>query len=199
MIRYLTSKNLTKDSLGLKSLDKEDIKLIESGRASCVYRKKFTPYIKAYDLVWELDRYLRSGNPNGKTLSMRIEFYKAGMNIARNQLWFGSGTGDVKDAFKDYYKNTQVRLGPRYRFTSSHNQFLTFVITFGLIGATFCFLAIFVPIWQVRKKLLTLGVLFLIIDFISFFSDDGLESQAGVTFFVFFYSLFIFLKIEDQE
>jgi len=197
-IRYLTSKNLTKDSIGLKSLDKKDIEMIENGQASCIYRKKFTPYIKVYELVWELDRYIRTGNPNGKTLSMRIEFLKAGFHIIHEHKWVGVGTGDIKTAFEDYYSKSDTKLGLKYRLRT-HNQFVTLLITFGIVGFSLCLIGLFFPIWYHKSDLYSLAILFLIIAFFSFLDEDTLETQAGVTFFVFYYSFFLFLKKTKPE
>lgn len=190
LVRYLTSKKLTKDAEGLSQLDEEDIKLIELGCASCVYKKTFTPYVKLYEIVWELNQYLNSGNANGKSLSLRVEFFKAGINIVKNNLWFGVGTGDVQEAFDGYYNETASKLKPKYRLRA-HNQYLTFFITFGLFGFMLAMFAFFRPIALNGYNYTALVFVFISIIVLSMLNEDTFETQSGATFFAYFYSLLI--------
>ncbi len=196
LIRYLTSKNLTKDAEGLSKLDEQDVRMIEAGYASNVYRVKFPPYVKVYEIVWELNYYLRFGNPNAKTVSMRIEFIKAGTNIFKNNFLLGVGTGDVKNAFANYYEQSHSKLTDNYRLRA-HNQYLTFMLTFGIIGFLIVVIAFVKPILLNQGCNFALVFSFLVIVLISMLNEDTLETQSGVTFFAFFYSIFILSKKND--
>jgi len=68
------------------------------------------------------------------------------------------------------------------------------LLTFGIFGFIWLIFALFYP--AIKEKgfndfLFT--ILFLII-IISFINEDTFETQAGVTFFIIFYSVFIFGK-----
>ncbi len=191
MIRYLTSKGLPKDTDGLLALDPDDIELIENGYANCVYRKKFIPYVKIYNVIWEIDRYRKTGNANDKSIVQRIEFSRAALHIIHNNFWFGVGTGDLKNAYNNAYKEIKTNLKKRNRLRA-HNQFLTFFVTFGIFGFL---LALFSMVYPGIKKRHNGGVFltgFLLIIFISMLNEDTLETQAGVTFYIVFYTLFVF-------
>jgi O-antigen ligase len=191
MIRYLASKGLPKDTDGLLSLDKIDIALIEDGYASCVYRKKFIPYVKAYNVLWEIDRYIKSGDANNKSIVQRIEFGKAAIHIIRENFWFGVGTGDLKVAYQKSYKELDTNLHKSNQLRA-HNQFLTFFVTFGILGFILAIFSMLYPGYKMAPyKGITL-VVFLLMIFISMLNEDTLETQAGVTFYIAFYTLLVF-------
>ncbi|NLP20482.1 MAG: hypothetical protein GX378_06930, partial [Bacteroidales bacterium] len=73
----------------------------------------------------------------------------------------------------------------------AHNQFLTFYITFGIIGASFCMLAWFYPIFTNFRSRSPYFILFFLIASFSMFADDMLETSSAVVFISFFYSLFL--------
>ena len=190
LVRYLTSKNLPKDAKGLAQLNERDIELIETGHASCVYGYQFTPYVKLYEVAWELKQYFLFGNPNAKTVSMRIEFFLAGSNIFKNNFLFGVGSGDVQDSFNDYYDKTSSRLLPKYRLRA-HNQYLTFLISFGLVGFTIIVFAFVKPILMNKENYSALTFVFLVIMLLSMLNEDTLETQSGATIFAYFYALLV--------
>ncbi len=193
MIRYLASKGLPKDTDGLLALEPEDVKLIEDGYANCVYRKKFIPYVKTYNVIWEIDRYVKTGNANNKSIVQRIEFGRTAIHIIHNNFWFGVGTGDLKNAYTKAYNEMNSNLKKRNRLRA-HNQFMTFFVTFGVFGFL---LAIFSMIYPGIKNQYTGGLFlmgFMLMIFISMLNEDTLETQAGVTFYIVFYTLFVFQK-----
>ncbi|MBI9068890.1 MAG: O-antigen ligase family protein [Salinivirgaceae bacterium] len=191
LIRYLTSKGLTKDSVGMSKLDQIDINLIESGYASIVHRNKFIPYIKIYELVWEIDNYLRADNANKKSVAQRFEYLKAGIFIIKNNFLFGVGTGDLQNEFNNGYEKLDSNLLNKYQHRA-HNQYLTFFITFGIIGFVLSLLSLFGPAYKSLTKLNILLISFLLIVFTSMMNEDTLETQAGVTFYIMFYTILLF-------
>ncbi|MGE4287805.1 MAG: O-antigen ligase family protein [Salinivirgaceae bacterium] len=191
MIRYLTSKGLPKDQDGLMALEPEDIRMIEKGYASCVYRSKFIPYIKAYSILWELDRYFKSGDANNKSVAQRIEYLKAAGHLISKHFWFGVGTGDLNKDYKKAFAEIDTRLHPENQHRA-HNQYLTFFVAFGLFGFMLSLSSMFFPlIWHGNKHNLML-ISFIFITFLSMINEDTLETQAGVSFYIFFYTLLLF-------
>lgn len=198
LLRYLTSKGLTKDKEGVMTLTNQDVERIEMGYASCVYNKRFIPYIKAYELLWEFDRYLKTGDANNKSVVMRFEYVKTGLSIAKNHFLFGVGTGDLKREYKRAYVNLDSKLDIKNQ-KRAHNQYLTFFISFGLVGFGLAMVALFGPAFYCKHKrnMLLLGFLFVM--FASMLNEDTLENQAGVTLFIAFYSILIFSDKPKKE
>lgn len=133
LIRYLTSKGLRKDSVGLSQLSDQDIKNIENGIANYIYTKRFSIYPKIYEFLWEIEAMKKGVNPGGHSILQRIEYLKTAFSIISKNILFGVGTGDVDDAFKLEYKLSRSKLEPQWQHRT-HNQFITFIVTFGIIG-----------------------------------------------------------------
>lgn len=196
LIRYLTSKGLAKDSAGLWQLTDHDIKLIESGITNYIYENKLRLYPRIYQTIWEIDVYLKGGDPSGHSITQRLEFLKTGWYILKNNIVFGVGTGDVPVEFKNAYNKLNSKLKPEFRLRA-HNQFLTFFISFGIpLGVLACILLIYPAFYKKRIKNYFVILIFCT-GFISMLNEDTLETQAGVTLFVFFYT--IFLRFDFSE
>lgn len=191
LIRYLTSKGLYKDSAGLAKLKPEDISMIEDGYSNYIFSRHLGIYPRIYQFFWELDVYLKTGSSGGHSLSQRIEYLKNGMEIIRKNFWYGVGTGDVKLEYDNQYEISDSKLEKELRLRA-HNQFVTFFITFGIVGFTWILLAFGYTLWHEKKWQDLPAIAFLLIAFLSMFNEDTLETQAGVSFFAFFFSLFVF-------
>jgi len=190
LIRYLSSLGLRKDATGIRQLTDSDIKAVENGATNYKYLNVSIEK-KIYELVWEFDNILKGQDPNGHSTAQRIEFFKAGYEIAKRNLFFGVGTGDVQTEFNAQYELSNSLLSQNKRLRA-HNQLLTFIISFGIIGFIIIILCIIYPIIIEKTHKILLFNVFIIILFLSFLNEDTLETQAGITFFVFFYSIFSF-------
>ena len=188
--RYITSKGLRKDSIGISLLSESDIKAIENGIPNHIYLNNFSLYSFFYKQLWMVDSYIKGDNPSGHSVTQRIEYLKGALFIICNNYWFGTGTGDVQASFDNYYKLNDTRLDDRWQLRT-HNQFVTFFLSFGLIGFTLCILAIFAPVIIEKRYSDLCFILPFAICILSFFDEDTLETQAGVTFFAFTYVFFL--------
>lgn len=191
LIRYLTSKDLRKDAEGVKALTDEDVYMIENGIANYNYinspglRARILKMIKGYEV------YQQTGNPSGSSLMQRLEYIKASLNIIKDNFLIGVGTGDLEDAFNEQFTDMNSALESQYRY-HAHNQFLGICVALGLIGFIVFIVGLIYPAIVLSGfKDYYFGIFFLIM-IISMFSDDTLETQAGVTLFSFFYSLLLF-------
>ena len=193
LIRYLTSKGLPKDADGISQLSPQDIKNIEHGISNYLFAQRLTPYTILYKLLWQIDVYRKNNECDGHTLTQRFEFWKTGIQIFSHNPWIGIGTGDIQDAFNLYYQTNETKLSPEHRYRS-HNQLLTFGITFGIVGLSIILFGLFYPVFHYKVYRHFLILSFLLIILFSFLNEDTLETQTGVTFFIFFYSIFIFPK-----
>jgi O-antigen ligase len=101
----------------------------------------------------------------------------------------GVGTGDLNTAFKDKYQSLDSKLTVKNQIRA-HNTFLTSAITFGVIGVI-CFLYLLFISAKIQLSHENLsGFVFWTIMFVTFFFEDTLETQTGVTLFAFFLALF---------
>jgi len=193
IIRYLTSKGLRKDSAGMAQLSTEDIRLIEQGKANYLHGKKFSLYNQIYLILWQVDVFRKNGNPSGHSVTQRILYLQAAAEIIGDNFWYGVGTGDVIEAYADYYHEIDSPLSKRWRLRA-HNQLLTFMLTFGIIGFIWILAGFLYPVFLERKWNDYFMVVFLLVGFFSMLNEDTLETHTGVSFFAFFYSLFLFAK-----
>ena len=191
LLRYLTSKGFRKDSAGISKLTNSDIKNIENGMANYIFEDKYALYPKIYDAIWQIDVYRKGLNYEGSSITQRFVFVKTALDIIKKNFWFGVGTGDVQDAFDKQYELNKSNLSERNRLRS-HNQYVTFFVSFGLVGFILIWFFILYPVIKLKGYNNYLFVIVLIVTLLSFLNEDTLETQIGITFFSYFYSLFLF-------
>ncbi len=198
LLRYLTSKGLRKDSLGLASLTDAEIQWIEKGIANVIFTEGYTLYGMFYEMAWQIRMYRLDGNPTGHSITQRLEYLKAGWQIFNNNFWFGVGTGDVPDAFSKQYEVMESRLSEEWRLRT-HNQFLTFGISFGIIGFVLVMASFLFPVNFEPGRSGYYFLVFLGITLLSMLAEDTLETSAGAMFAGYFYSLFLFGMNQDHR
>ena len=193
LARYLTSKDLRKDADGVMALTDEDVKNIEQGVAN--YNNWKHPGLRARlsSTLFEYNLYRRFNNPNGGSLSQRLEYTRASFHIIGRHPWFGVGTGDVPQTFAESYDEIHSPLKDEFRFRA-HNQYLAIAVAFGLVGLAFFLFVLFYPWFASKRNHTYLYMVFLCVMLLSMFPEDTLETQAGVTLFAFFEAFLLFAK-----
>jgi hypothetical protein len=191
LIRYLNSKGLRKDELGVQKLSDKDIRNIEKGIANVYYAKKFSVNSRIYKLLWEYQTAQRGGNPGGLSVVQRTEYWKASWAIIKDHFWIGVGTGDLDLAFELQYEKMNSILPLEFRHRS-HNQFLAIWIAFGIFGLSWFIYALFYP--PLKRKMLFeyFYFIFFVVIILSMLVEDTLETQMGVTLYAFMNTLFLF-------
>jgi O-antigen ligase len=198
LIRYLTSAGLKKDSLGVSCLTTKDITNIEKGITNILFTERKPIRSKIYEIIWQIDYYRNGGNPSGHSVTQRIEFFKTGWNIFLRTPLFGTGTGDINKEFDHQYKLDKTILDPNYRY-QAHNQYLTFLISFGITGFILICVSLVFPVIMAKGLKSYIPVIFFVIIFLSMLGEDTLETHTGVSFFAYFYSIYIFGKKEEES
>ena len=193
LARYLTSKDLRKDAQGVMALTDEDVRNIEQGVANYNNWKHPGMHARLSSTLFEYNLYRRFNNPNGGSLSQRLEYTRASFHIIGQHPWFGVGTGDVPQAFAQTYDEIHSPLKEEYRFRA-HNQYLAIAVAFGLVGLAFFLFVLFYPWFSSKQHRTYLYMVFLCIMLLSMFPEDTLETQAGATLFAFFVSILLFAK-----
>lgn len=175
LIRYLDSKNLTKDAAGINKLTNSDIKNIENGIAS-ILELQTGLIARIYSLKYQLEN---NKNPNGHSLLQRINYWKNGIEIAKSNWIIGVGAGDNQIEFDKQYEKVNSILYPENRLRA-HNQFLTILISLGIIGLIpfVLFLASLSKRCISKNYLLGLTIITVIITTSLF--EDTLETQLGI-------------------
>ncbi len=191
LIRYLNSKGLRKDREGIRKLSAEDIRYVENGIANVVYLNHFGFKARLYSFLWEMSDYNKNNKVYGYTLPQRFELWKNAYYLFLKHPWVGVGSGDAKDDFTQQLQLSNSSLKDSNKL--SHNQYLFFLIQFGIIGFAIIMISFLYPIIITRKYKNNLFLAFLIIMFIAMLIDDTFERQDGVTFFAFFNAFFLFL------
>lgn len=191
LVRYLTSKDLRKDAEGVSQLTEEDIANIENGIAN--YNYIYNPGIKTriMKIMVAFDNYKKDDNANGSSVFQRIEYIKASLDIIDDNILIGVGTGDIANAFNDYYIETDSKLLPEFRHRC-HNQYLAIMVAFGILGLIWFLFSLFFPLYINKNYKNYFYLVFMTIMALSMFTEDTLETQIGVTVFAFFNSFLVF-------
>jgi hypothetical protein len=198
LIRYLSSKGLKKDSAGIQQLSPEDIKLIESGYANYIFANKYGIYQRIYQVIWEIDKFIKTGDANSHSVGQRLGFAACALELIRNNLWFGVGTGDMKAAMVEQSASQNIFFQKDWE-GKPHNQYLNFIISFGLVGFCWIILALLYPRYIEQKKHILPHNFFLGIYFVSMLSIDTFDAHVGISIFAFFYTLFLFYWERDEQ
>jgi len=196
LYRFLTSKGLHKDSVGLSNLTQNEIQKIENGETSSVSYNNFEKRIRS--LLYQKESRKKNSDSNNQTINQRVVFWKAGIDIFLNQPAFGYGPGGAKTQYKKYYKNRNTNLNKSNQLLA-HNQFITQSINLGTPGTIIWIFILIYSFIKVEKGMLLFFVPYLILMFFAFMSDDMLEVQAGVTIFSFFGTLMLFYNSKRLE
>lgn len=188
LIRYLASKELRKDADGIAALNASEVREIEAGVPTCTDARDQGLRKRLNRIFFEWSNYRAGGDPDGHSIIQRWEFWKTASYIIRNNVWIGVGTGDVKEAFREAYAENDSPLNDAYRLRA-HNQYLTMWLTYGIGGLIVFLLVVFFPVLKGQRRD-SLTVMIVLLVSLSFITEDTLESQAGVMFMAFFYTLF---------
>lgn len=197
LIRYLTSRNLRKDAAGVAALSTKDIKLIENGVANYNYIAHPGIHARLLKIIKGYEVYQKTGNPSGNSVFQRLEYLKAALKIVKTHFWTGVGTGSLQQAFYHEFKSMHSKLLKKFMF-HSNNQFLDIFVAFGVFGFLFFIFTLIYPVILTKSYKNYFFVTFYLIMIISMFSDDTLETHAGVSLFAFF-SSFIMFGIERKN
>lgn len=193
LLRFLSSKGLRKDAEGVSSLTDDDIASVERGITNYRY-EQWSGMRKRYDqLKWEYWNYAAGGDARGHSLMQRLELWRTGLDLAGDHLLTGVGTGDLKNEFAARLELHESSLaGTKLR---AHNQYITILITFGLPGLLLFIAALSISVLMRPARVGIEFGAFLIIVLTSMLIEDTLETQAGVSFFAFFYALWLFQEL----
>lgn len=192
LVRYMTSKNLRKDSSGMVKMTDKDIQAVEDGIPNYNFVNSSSMRFRLYQAFWEIEDFKYGGNVSGHSIMQRFEFWRAAIGIIKQHWLIGVGTGDVRKAFDKQYIDMNTSLAEDFRLRA-HNQFLEIGVASGIIGILWLLFSVIYPAIKTRKLFTYAYFVFWMIFVLSMTSEDTLETQAGATFYAFFNSFFLFL------
>ncbi|MBA2611799.1 MAG: O-antigen ligase family protein [Bacteroidetes bacterium] len=190
LLRYMASKGLNKDSAGLTKLNAEDFKNIQKNITNYKYPTWSFLQKRVNEFIWEYDEYVHERSINGHSLTMRLYFWKAARALIKKNILFGVGTGDVQIELNKTYVETRSPLAKEW-YKRPHNQYITMTVALGVIGLLVFLFSFLYPLINLKKYLHPLFWPYFLILILSFVLEDTLETQAGLSFYAFFYTLFI--------
>lgn len=190
-VRYMTSKGLKKDSAGVSQLTDQDILNIEAGYTNHLHTGKLGFARRLDQMLWAIEQYSWYQNANNSSTLQRWVYFDIGLDIWKDNLIFGVGTGDLKQSYQDAFADDNRGLEEQFQGIS-HNQYLTVGIMLGLAGFIIFCISIFYPLFLYRSDFLY--VVFITLMLVSFMTDNTFNRQAGVILFAFFNSLLIVRK-----
>lgn len=145
-------------------------------------KEKYSSVTFAYmDKVGKLDEI---ENPEAKvfnSLVTRVSIWKSGWELAINHLPFGVGASDGKPELVKYFKQTNQHFLAKYEFPT-HNQFLDFLIKFGIVGPLIVLLYIFTIAYLGVSLRNAVVFSFFFLFFTSNLTDDFLLRFDGIAF-----------------
>jgi len=189
LLRFITSKAERKTAKAIENLSNEEISAIEKGIANYQYINMNDFSRRVHKIIWEFDVYNQHGIANGHSVVMRWVYWKNAFRIFKENILLGVGTGDLQDAFNQEYK-LQTVLSEKY-YLRAHNQYITYTISFGLIGLGWFLFFLCYPFFKLKLYNNFLYLAFFCVALLSMVTEDTLETQVGVMFFVFFNTILI--------
>lgn len=133
LIRYLNALGLTKDSVGVASLSRQQMEEVAHGVPNPVYAHGNPLRRMVHVMLFEYENYRCYNAVAGFTMLQRLELWKTGWRVVLQHPWVGTGSGDLADAMERELQATNSPLQGHGMYP--HNQYLTWLAMFGQLGA----------------------------------------------------------------
>ena len=143
------------------------------------------------------DRQMRAeGRVKDFSDSERIASLEVGMIVAKQNIWFGVGAGDVWHDIKaiyarDYAWETEPKI--------PHNQFLMIAAGTGLLGLLLFVWSFFYPLWYKRFYKEPIFLLHSICLLLSYFVEPTIEIAVGTSIYMFFASICVHYQLSNLD
>jgi hypothetical protein len=153
-------------------------------------KEKYASTTFAYmDKVGKLDEI---ENPEVKVFNSfvtRVSIWKSAWELSSEHLVFGVGASDGKPELFKYYKESNQYFLAKYKFPA-HNQFLDFLLKFGVLGPLVVLLYIFTIGFLGVDLKNAIMISFFFLFFTSNLTDDFLLRFDGIAFSGLWFSIF---------
>ncbi|RZJ51369.1 MAG: O-antigen ligase domain-containing protein, partial [Flavobacterium sp.] len=162
-------------------------------------KEKYSSVSFAYmDKVGKLDEIDHPEVKVFNSLVTRLSIWKSAWELSLKNLPFGVGASDGKPELNKYYKETNQQFLAKYEFPT-HNQFLDFLLKFGILGPLVVALYIFTIAYLGYDLKNGIILSFFLIFFTSNLTDDFLLRFDGIAFSGFWFSVFGSLWLQQKS
>jgi O-antigen ligase len=127
----------------------------------------------------------------------RVSIWKSAWELSLENLPFGVGASDGKPELIHYYKQTHQQFLAKYEFPT-HNQYLDFLLKYGILGPIVVFLYIFTIGYLGFSLKNAIIIAFFFIFFTSNLTDDFLLRFDGIAFSGLWFSIFGSYYLQQQ-
>ena len=135
---------------------------------------------------------------SGNTMDLRMAIFTVGIKLFKENPIFGHGTGDINDVLINGYKKEGFIKGYNRKY-NCHNQFLQFLLAFGLIGLLIFLVVLFLPMAYAFSVKNYLYIFFILMLCFNFLFELILETKAGVEFYAYFNVLPIVVNFKKMN
>lgn len=147
-------------------------------------------------LKWRLESIIGIQDSNyieGKEegVKMRSRLWSSSLEVFKDNWLFGTGSGDFKDELIKVYKKHKYRVQYRHEI-NSHNQYLSYMVSNGIIGLFLFLIYLFYPISMYFKGKNWLPFFISILFVLSFITESYLYTNKGVVVVSFFMTLMFY-------
>ncbi|MEI7499952.1 MAG: O-antigen ligase family protein [Bacteroidota bacterium] len=127
----------------------------------------------------------------------RLAVWSTAGEIIKKNFFFGVGTGDVKDALLEGYRENNVIPALEHKF-NAHSQYIQTFVTLGLAGFLLLLATLVFPAIRAIREEQYLYLLFLVIFAFNILFESMLEIQQGVVFYAFL-NIVLFTSIKNGD
>lgn len=191
LIRYLNSRHLRKDSVGVMALSDEDVQNVEMHIANEAYTSHFGIKRALYPMFFSIELYRCSGDIQNSSLLQRVEYWRAAWRVVQHHWLWGVGLGNHKVVVGEQLARDGSRLVGKEK-VGCHNQWLTLWLMGGIVVLLYFILMLIYPFYEQKKKISFVYIAFFIILVGSMFTEDTLETEAGLTLFAVMNSILLY-------
>lgn len=136
---------------------------------------------------------------NFNSINVRYGIYYCSSQVIKKNVFLGVGVGDLQEELNTCFHNTIGAKVYFWREHNTHNQFLFFFGSSGILGISFFILSILISIYLAIRRRDSMFLFFIISVLIVFFTENVLSRSDGVIFYSFFNSLMLFKTVLSKK
>lgn len=144
-----------------------------------------TFYNKYHNTKDDASRVEQTHSANNYSLVGRVYSYQTAVAVWKDHPLLGVGKADLRPEMAARYRQLFPQINEEHQI-QPHNQFLLYLVAFGLLGTALFVLAFYYPLWWARRRHAPMLVAQYIIVTLSFMVEPTMEGQTGLTFSLFF-------------
>lgn len=161
---------------------------------STAFQERFkTDTLRELNIIPSEDKLFTFESITKSNDATRAERWKCAVELIREKPLIGYGTGDEKKKLEEKYIKYKLTNSSVNNF-DSHNQYLAFMIKSGVFGLIAYLILLGLSLFMAIKKRNYFQLCFIVIISITSLTENILESNKGILFFVFFNSFLIYSR-----